>query len=88
MVSERAPSLTKQRGISRLVQKPAPLGEKAGDGHRTDASVALEHLDKRVLHREPQNLLALLAEQLGNRLHHAAFARPGYALDRYDPVTR
>ena len=70
------------------MQKPAPLGEKAGNGHRTDAGVALEHLDQRVLHREPQHLLAFLAEQLGDRLYHAGFSRPGYALDRYDPVTR
>ena len=66
----------------------AVLGEEPRDRHRGNTRIALEHLDQRVLHREPQHLLAFLAEQLGDRLHHAAFARPGYALDRYDPVTR
>ena len=68
MVSERAPSLTQQRGISRLVQKPAPLREKAGDGHRTDAGVALEHLDERVLHGDAIEDIGIKAESAVQQL--------------------
>ena len=62
--------------------------QKPRDGHRGDPGLALEHLHQRILHREPDDAAAFVAQDLSNWFEHRAFACAGNALNRNNPVVR
>ena len=62
--------------------------QKPRDGHRGDPGFTLEHLHQRILHREPDDAAAFVAQDLSNRFEHRAFACAGNALNRNNPVVR
>lgn len=63
-------------------------GEEPRHCHRGNTRVALEHLDQRVLHREPEHAPTLLAQDIGDRFEDRALACARDALDRDDAVVR
>ena len=87
-VAERFLRLSLKGGISRIFQQRRPALEQPSQGHRGDAGIALQQLHQGVLNREPDDLLAFLAEDLRHGLQNTALARACYALDGDCPVGR
>ena len=88
MVLQRCLRLCMASAIRRLVDQPAPVLQEASQRLRSNARVALKHLDERVLHREPDNRMAFLAQHFSHGCQHARLARASHTLDGDRAISR
>ena len=82
MVLQRRLCLQTQHRVTRIVEQLVPATKEPGQRLRGYTGVAFEHLDERVLDREPDDRAALVAQHRGDGLQNTAFAGPCNSLDR------
>src|SRR3546814_15141607 len=84
-VAQCGSRLVHQARIDRMLQQRCPALEQARQSHRANTSVALQHLHQSVLDGEPDDLLAILADDLRHGLYNTDLSRTGDTLDGHCP---